>query len=335
MRIAVAGATGEVGRMMTRVLQETGIIPDDIAFLASSHSAGQEIIFNDRSYTVQELTDDVLKEGFDYVLFSAGGSVSKRFSPVAAEAGAVVIDNSSAFRMEEDIPLVVPEINGDILKGYRGIVANPNCSTIQMVLSLYKIHERFGLRTIVVSTYQAVSGAGRKGINELADQEKGIIEPAAFVRQIHRNVVPQIGDILDDGFSTEEMKMVNETRKILCDPYISVWPTTIRVPVEYGHSEAVFAETRSPFTLEGLRKAIKDSEDVELSDEMVSPLEVAGTDITCVSRLRTFDNERFLLWNIADNIRVGAATNAVRIMKTHMELNAGTEEEECRDNKVA
>lgn len=333
MRIAVAGATGEVGRMMTKVLQETGIFPDEIAFLASSRSAGQEIAFDGRIHTVRELTDEALEEGFDYVLFSAGGSVSKRFAPVAADAGAVVIDNSSAFRMDESIPLVVPEINGGLLKGYRGIVANPNCSTIQMVLSLYRIHERFGLRSIVVSTYQAVSGAGRKGINELADQEEGVIAPSVFVRQIHRNVVPQIGDILDDGFSTEEMKMVNETRKILRDPYISVWPTTIRVPVEYGHSEAVFAETRNPFTMEDLRKAVEESEDVVLTDEMISPVEVAGTDITYVSRLRSFDNERFLMWNIADNIRVGAATNAVRILKMHMEVN--TETEECRDNKVA
>lgn len=321
MRIAVAGATGEVGRMMSQVLQEMGIIPSQIAFLASARSEGKEILFNNKIYRVKELTEDILREGFDYVLFSAGGSVSSRFAPVAAGAGAVVIDNSSAFRMDKDIPLIVPEINGNLLGGYRGIVANPNCSTIQMVLSLYRIHERFGIKTIVVSTYQAVSGAGRKGINELELQEKGNIEPSAFIKQIHRNLVPQIGDIMADGFSTEEMKMVNETRKILDDDNISIWPTTIRVPVEYGHSESIFVETREPFEIGEINETLRNSEDVVLSEEMITPLEVAGTDLTFVSRVRTFDNRRFLMWNIADNIRVGAATNAVRILKEHLRLN--------------
>ncbi len=321
MRIAVAGATGEVGRMMSQVLQEMGILPSQIAFLASARSEGKEILFNGKNYRVKELTEEILKEGFDYVLFSAGGSASRRFAPIAAKAGSVVIDNSSAFRMDQDVPLVVPEINGNLLRGYRGIVANPNCSTIQMVLSLYRIHERFGIRTIVVSTYQAVSGAGRKGIIELEFQEKGNIESSAFIKQIHRNLVPQIGDIMADGFSTEEMKMVDETRKILDDGNISIWPTTIRVPVEYGHSESIFVETRDPFELEEIHEALRNSEDVVLSEEMITPLEVAGTDLTYVSRVRTFDNRRFLMWNIADNIRVGAATNAVRILKEHLRLN--------------
>ncbi len=321
MRIAVAGATGEVGRMMSQVLQEMGVIPSQIDFLASARSEGKEILFNNKNYRVKELTEEILREGFDYVLFSAGGSASSRFAPIAARAGAVVIDNSSAFRMDQDIPLVVPEINGNLLGGYRGIVANPNCSTIQMVLSLYRIHERFGIRTIVVSTYQAVSGAGRKGINELELQEKGNIEPSAFIKQIHRNLVPQIGDITADGFSTEEMKMVDETRKILDDSNISIWPTTIRVPVEYGHSESIFVETREPFGIGEIHEALRNSEDVVLSEEMITPLEVAGTDLTYVSRVRTFDDRRFLMWNIADNIRVGAATNAVRILKEHLRLN--------------
>ncbi len=321
MRIAVAGATGEVGRMMSQVLQEMDIIPSQIDFLASARSEGKEILFNNKNYRVKELTEEILREGFDYVLFSAGGSASSRFAPIAARAGAVVIDNSSAFRMDQNIPLVVPEINGNLLGGYRGIVANPNCSTIQMVLSLYRIHERFGIRTVVVSTYQAVSGAGRKGINELELQEKGNIEPSAFIKQIHRNLVPQIGDITTDGFSTEEMKMVDETRKILDDSNISIWPTTIRVPVEYGHSESIFVETREPFGLGEIHEALRDSEDVVLSEEMITPLEVAGTDMTYVSRVRTFDDRRFLMWNIADNIRVGAATNAVRILKEHLRLN--------------
>lgn len=321
MRIAIAGATGEVGRMMSKVLQEMQVCPSEITFLASARSAGQEIMFNGRTYQVQELTDGIMGSGFDYVLFSAGGTVSRRFAPVAADAGSVVIDNSSAFRMEKDIPLVVPEINGELLRGYRGIIANPNCSTIQMVLSLYRIHERFGIKTIVVSTYQAVSGAGRKGINELESQEKGHMEPSAFIKQIHRNLVPQIGDLLSDGFSTEEMKMVDETRKILNDENISIWPTTIRVPVEYGHSESIFVETRDPFELDGINESLNSSEDVVLTEDMITPVEIAGTDLTYVSRVRTFDDRRFLMWNIADNIRVGAATNAVRILRKHLHLN--------------
>ncbi|MGC9322574.1 MAG: aspartate-semialdehyde dehydrogenase, partial [Kosmotogaceae bacterium] len=195
---------------------------------------------------------------------------------------------------------------------------NPNCSTIQMVLSLSGIHKSYGIKTIVVSTYQAVSGAGNKGIAELEEQERGDIRPSVFVRQIHRNVVPIIGDLLDSNFSTEEMKMVHETRKIFRDDSISVWPTTVRVPVVYGHSESVFCETVRPFSLEDLRREIESSKDVVYSEERLTPVEVAGSDLVFVSRLRGFDGNRFLFWNMADNIRVGAATNAIRIMKTHL-----------------
>ncbi|MBN2253608.1 MAG: aspartate-semialdehyde dehydrogenase, partial [Kosmotogaceae bacterium] len=192
------------------------------------------------------------------------------------------------------------------------------CSTIQMVLSLSGIHKSYGIKTIVVSTYQAVSGAGNKGIAELEEQESGDIHPSVFVRQIHRNVVPVIGDLLHSNFSTEEMKMVHETRKIFRDDSISVWPTTVRVPVVYGHSESVFCETVRSFSLEDLRREIVSSEDVVYSEERLTPVEVAGSDLVFVSRLRGFDRNRFLFWNVADNIRVGAATNAVRIMKTHL-----------------
>lgn len=321
VKLAVVGATGEVGRMMIRVLQEQNVKPKKIDFYASAKSAGTKVEFHGEKYAVKELTQKAMKEGYDYLLFSAGASVSRKFAPAAAEAGSVVIDNSSAFRIAPEIPLVVPEINGDVLKGYKGIVANPNCSTIQMVLGLYKIHERFGIRSIVVSTYQSVSGAGRNGMNELEDQMKGTIAPKKFIKQIHLNVVPQIGLLLENGFTDEEMKMVNETRKILRDPAISVWPTTIRVPVLYCHSEAVFVETRTAFDMGDLVEALDASEHVIHTDDMVSPLDVAGSDLTYVSRLRTFDNTRFLMWNVADNIRVGAATNAVRILLKHEGLN--------------
>lgn len=321
MRIAVVGATGEVGRMMTKVLEESDIKPDTLDLFASSRSAGTEVEFRDKIYHVIELTEESMKNGYDYIMFSAGASVSKKYAPIAAEAGSVIIDNSSAFRMDNNVPLVVPEINGYLMKGYRGIVANPNCSTIQMVLSLYKVNEYFGIKSIIVSTYQAVSGAGNKGIIELDDQMVGDVRPKVFARQIHLNVVPQIGDFLDSGFTTEEMKMVDETRKILGDQDITVWPTTVRVPVIYGHSESIMVETTEPFELGKLKEAFNESEDVEFSDNFATPVETAGSDLTYVSRLRTFDDRHFLIWNVADNIRVGAATNAVRILKKHLEIN--------------
>lgn len=318
MRLAIVGATGEVGRMMLRKLEEEKISPKVIDLLASKRSEGKLLRFGAKDLEVKELRDESFDKGYDYVLFSAGASVSKQYAPIAAGKGAVVIDNSSAFRSDAEIPLVVPEINGDLLKGYCGIVANPNCSTIQMVLSLSGIHKSYGIKTIVVSTYQAVSGAGNKGIAELEEQESGDIHPSVFVRQIHRNVVPVIGDLLHSNFSAEEMKMVHETRKIFRDDSISVWPTTVRVPVVYGHSESIFCETVRPFSLEELRREIGSSEDVVYSEERLTPVEVAGSDLVFVSRLRGFDRNRFLFWNVADNIRVGAATNAVRIMKTHL-----------------
>jgi len=322
LKIAVVGATGEVGRMMTKVLQEQNVKPGKVDFYASAKSAGSTVEFHGEKHEIKELTKKAMKEGYDYLLFSAGGSVSREFAPIAAEAGSVVIDNSSAFRMDSAIPLVVPEINGDLLKGYtQGIVANPNCSTIQMVLGLYRIHERFGIRSIVVSTYQSVSGAGKNGMNELEEQMKGTIAPKKFIKQIHLNVVPQIGALLENGFTDEEMKMVNETRKILRDPDISIWATTIRVPVLYCHSESIYVETRTAFDMDGLAEALEASENVIHTDEMFSPIDVAGSDTVYVGRLRAFDATRFLMWNVADNIRVGAATNAVRILLKHRALN--------------
>ena len=322
VKLAVVGSTGEVGRMIIKILEEKSVRPEGVDFYASAKSAGSKLTFAGKEYEVKELTAEAMKTGYDYLLFSAGGAVSREYAPLAAEAGSVVIDNSSAFRMDEDIPLVVPEINGDLLKGYRkGIVANPNCSTIQMVLGLSKIHELFGIRSIVVSTYQSVSGAGRGGMDELEEQMRGSTEAKKFGKQIHLNVIPKIGTLLDNGFTDEEMKMVNETRKIFRDPDICVWPTTVRVPVLYSHSEAVFAETRKPFTLAGLADALRGSESVVYSEDLVTPQDGAGTDSVFVSRLRAFDDTRFLCWNVADNIRVGAATNAVRILLKHRELN--------------
>ncbi|NLM71316.1 MAG: aspartate-semialdehyde dehydrogenase [Synergistaceae bacterium] len=322
MKIAVVGATGEVGRTMIKVLQERDVRPKEIDFYASARSAGTKVEFRGASHEVKELDKRAMGLGYDYLLFSAGGAVSREYAPLASEAGTVVIDNSSAFRMDPAVPLVVPEINSDLLKGYeRGIIANPNCSTIQMVLALHLVHERFGIKTIVVSTYQAVSGAGKSGIDELNDQMEGKISPKKFIRQIHLNVVPQIGALLDSGFTDEEMKLVDETRRILRDPEISIWPTAIRVPVYYGHSESIFVETRTSFDMSSLAEALDESETVRHTDDMVSPIEIAGSDESHVCRLRSFDDRRFLIWNVADNIRTGAATNAVRILMKHRELN--------------
>ena len=325
MKVAVVGATGEVGRTMVRVLEEQGVRPEVIRFFASSNSAGKTVDFAGQKVVVEELTEEWVPEGtFDYVIMSAGASVSRWFAPIAASRGAVVIDNSSAWRMDPDKILVVPEINGDLLEGYKGIVANPNCSTIQMVLGFYKVHEKWGIKTIVVSTYQAVSGAGRRGMDELMAQEQGSTVCKKFAAPIWRNVVPQIDDFLPDGFTKEEMKMVNEPRKILRDDSISSWPTTVRVPVLYGHSEAVFVETKKPFgTIDDLLAVMRTQENVVVSDNPVvtAAVDAAGTDTTFVSRVRSFDDTHFLMWNVADNVRVGAATNAVRILLKHAALN--------------
>ncbi|MDK2886163.1 MAG: aspartate-semialdehyde dehydrogenase [Thermosipho sp. (in: thermotogales)] len=315
MKIGIVGATGEVGRAMIKVLEDFKVPVKELKLFASKKSSGKILTFNDEKIIVEELTEDAMKLKYDFLLFSAGSDVSKKFAPIAAKYGNIVIDNSSAFRMNKDIPLVVPEINGYLLNNYKGIIANPNCSTIQMVLSLYKVHEKFGIDEIFVSTYQAVSGAGYKAIAELQKQLNGENITSVFPKQIAYNVIPLIGDITVDGFSTEEYKMINETRKILNDYTIKVFPTTVRVPVFYGHSEAVVVKTKIPFKeISSIENEIKNSKDVIFSDEVITPIEIAGTDYVYVSRLRKIDESRFAFWNVADNIRVGAATNAIRIL---------------------
>lgn len=320
MKIGIVGATGEVGRMMVKVLDESRIKVDELRLFASRRSVGKEVIFRNISYFVEELTEEVMKEKFDYFLFSAGSEVSKKYAPIAAEYGNTVIDNSSAFRMYENIPLVIPEINSYVLKDYRGIIANPNCSTIQMLLALNGIKNKYTLKKIFVSTYQSVSGAGNKGIKELQNQENGNSEVKNFSKKIKNNIIPIIGNLLETGYTDEEMKMVNETRKIFDDYSIEVFPTTVRVPVYYCHSETVTFEVAGDYELKDIRNCIEDTEDVRYDDGIVTPDDVAGSDITVVSRLREISG--FVsFWVVADNIRVGAATNAVRILKKHYEIN--------------
>ncbi|HUM76243.1 MAG TPA: aspartate-semialdehyde dehydrogenase [Fervidobacterium sp.] len=320
--VGIVGATGAVGRTMLAVLEESNVEIGEVSLFASERSSGQVMKFRGKDVTVETLSEEAMHRGFDYLLFSAGGEVSRRFAPIAAASGTTVIDNSSAFRMVPEIPLVVPEINGHLLRNYTGIVANPNCSTIQMVLALYRVHDRYNLSEITVSTYQAVSGAGNKALKEYDAQLNGSNEVNVFAKPIAHNVIPLIGALKDD-LSEEEWKMINETRKILNSRSIDVFPTTVRVPVRIGHSESVVARTLFPImSKDDLIETISSGEDVVLQDDIVTPLEIAGSDLVYVSRVRLFDAHTFALWIVADNLRVGAATNAVRILEKHLILNS-------------
>ncbi len=324
--VAVAGATGLVGSQMLACLAERDFPIKSIKMLASARSAGRTIQFKGESFTVEELTEKSFKN-VDIAFFSAGGAVSKKFAPIAAADGCVVIDNSKTWRMDPDIPLVVPEVNPHAVAGYskKGIIANPNCSTIQMVVALAPIHRKVGIKRIVVSTYQAVSGTGKAAVDELMEQSRAIlesqpIEKKVYPHQIAFNCLPHIGSFLETGYTDEEMKMVNETRKILEDDGIAVSSTTIRVPVFYGHSESVNVETVNPITPDEVRSVLEKAPGVKVVDNPSSniyPLavEAAGRDETFVGRIRkdTSVENGIDMWIVADNIRKGAATNAIQI----------------------
>lgn len=326
VNVAVAGATGAVGNQMIRCLEERNFPVRSIKLLASKRSVGRELRFRGDLLPVEELTGESFA-GLDVALFSAGGDTSLKFAPLAAEAGCVVVDNSSAWRMDPKVPLVVPEVNPHAIAGYKakGIIANPNCSTIQMVVALNPIHRAFGLKRIVVSTYQAVSGTGKKAVDELFDQTRAMINFLGYEKKIypHRiafNCLPHIDRFQDNGYTKEEMKMVNETRKILEDDRIGVTATTVRVPVFFGHSEAVNVETREKISVDEVRKILEKAPGVEVVDEPAKnryPLatDAAGQDLTLVGRIRQDESipNGINLWIVADNIRKGAATNAVQI----------------------
>ncbi len=324
--IALAGATGAVGNQMIDCLEEMDFPVNEIKMLASSRSAGRELTFRGQAVVVEEMTEDSFK-GMDIALFSAGGGTSKHFAPHAAKAGCVVVDNSSAWRMDPDVPLVVPEVNPAAVAGYtaKGIIANPNCSTIQMVVALYPIHQQYGIKRIVVSTYQAVSGTGKKAIDELFNQTRSILnfqdaEKTVYPHQIAFNCLPHIDTFDTTGYTKEEIKMVNETRKIMGDDSIQVTATTVRVPVFYGHSEAVNIETEKPITAEAVKALLADAPGVAVMDDPAQnvyplPIDAAGQDLTYVGRIREdFSIENGInMWVVADNIRKGAATNTVQI----------------------
>ena len=325
--VAVVGATGAVGETMISILAERGFPVRRLYPLASSRSAGTQVEFRGSRVTVEEL------DGFDFSkaqigLFSAGASVSAVHAPRAAAAGCVVIDNTSQFRYDDDIPLIVPEVNAHAIARYtvRNIIANPNCSTIQMVVALKPIHDAAGIERINVCTYQAVSGTGKEAIEELATQTAQLlngkpIEPAVYPKQIAFNVLPQIDVFQDNGYTKEEMKMVWETKKIMEDDAILVNPTTVRVPVFYGHSEAVHIETREKLSVEAARELLRRAPGVELLDEHkpggypTAVTEAAGRDPVWVGRLREdISHPRGLdLWVVSDNVRKGAALNSVQI----------------------
>ncbi len=317
MKLAVVGATGEVGRMMLKCLEEQNILVSELYLYASARSQGQKLFFNNKEYTVQTLTKESMQQNYDFLLFSAGGKTALEYAPVAAQAGNTIIDNSSAFRQQAGIPLIVPEINGEVIKGYQGIIANPNCSTIQMVLPLNVLHQEFGLKKVIVSTYQSVSGAGHKGIDTLMAQRNGseIIDP--FSQKIDLNVLPQVDRMLDNGYCFEEEKMHFETRKILNIPDLLISATTVRVPVLYGHSETIYAEFAQDVDLAQAQKALQHSTSIKFySDTIITPIDVVDSDDSHVCRLRMgVDNKSLNFWCVGNNVRLGAATNAVRILK--------------------
>ncbi len=330
--IAVLGATGVVGREIIQIVDELKVDFNSIKFLSSAKSAGSKIEFQGKEYTVEEATPESF-DGVNIVLASAGGSTSQNFAPEIVKRGGVLIDNSSAFRMENDVPLVIAYVNDEDLRKHKGIVANPNCSTSQLMLVLKPLHEKFGIKRLLVSTYQSVSGAGLKAINELTENTKATLNnqdfiPDAFKKPISFNVIPQIDVFCENGYTKEEMKVTNETKKILHladDTPISC--TAARVPVYRGHSEAVDIEFEKPVNPDEVREILKNSFGVEVIDnpenfEYPTTRDAAGVDPVFVGRIRkniAFDNG-ISLWCVADNLRIGAALNTVRICKKIIEM---------------
>lgn len=334
--VCILGATGAVGEAMLSILEQRNFPVNNLYPLASSRSAGTKVTFHGKEITVLDV------EGFDFSktqigLFSAGGSVSAKYAPIAAAAGCVVIDNTAHFRYDDDIPLVVPEVNPHAIAEYknRGIIANPNCSTIQMLVALKPIHDAVGIERINVATYQAVSGTGKEAIEELADQTRALfnqqdVKVEVYPKRIAFNVLPQIDVFMDNGYTKEEMKMVWETRKIMEDESIMVNPTAVRVPVFYGHSEAVHIETHKKISVEEARALLEKAPGVQVVDKREpggypTAIEAAGQDATLVGRIREdVSHPRGLnLWVVSDNVRKGAALNSVQIAEILIEKYLG------------
>ncbi|MGL4738382.1 MAG: aspartate-semialdehyde dehydrogenase [Cellulosilyticaceae bacterium] len=320
INLAVVGATGMVGRTFLQVLEEKNLPIANFYVFASARSAGSKITFKGQEYTVLELNENSFKEHqIDIALFSAGGGTSLKFAPIAAQSGCIVIDNSSAWRMDPEVPLVVPEVNPEDIRNHKGIIANPNCSTIQAVVALKPLHEYYTIKRIVYTTFQAVSGAGMGGWHDLEEGLKGNA-PQKFPHQIANNCLPHIDVFLDNGYTKEEMKMVEETRKILHTPELAITSTTVRVPVFNSHSESINIEFDKSFELDALRSVLEQAPGVIVQDDVannVYPLAITATghDEVFVGRIRRDESiaNGVNLWVVADNIRKGAASNAVQI----------------------
>jgi aspartate-semialdehyde dehydrogenase len=328
MKIAVVGATGLVGTKMLEILEERGFPVSTLIPVASEKSKGKSIFYKNKEYKVVTASEAIAMQPA-IALFSAGGDTSLEWAPKFAEAGCTVIDNSSAWRMKEGIPLVVPEINASSLKPSDKIIANPNCSTIQMVLALAPIHKQLGIKRIVVSTYQSVTGTGVKAVNQLMNERNGIaVEDRAYTYTIDLNVIPQIDVFLDNDYTKEEMKMVNETRKILNDQNIQITSTTVRIPVMGGHSESVNVETLQSFEIGQIKSLMENQAGVKIKDnpakqEYPMPIDAHNNDWVWVGRIRKDFSQAntFNAWIVSDNLRKGAATNAVQIAEFLIQNN--------------
>ncbi|EJU19537.1 aspartate-semialdehyde dehydrogenase [Peptoanaerobacter stomatis] len=327
LNIAVVGATGRVGSTFIEVLQERKFPINNIYFFASAKSAGKKIEFAGKEYEVEELTENSFDRDLDLALFSAGGSTSKKFAPIAASKGIIVVDNSSQWRMDKNVPLIVPEVNFEDIKKYDSkIIANPNCSTIQSVMPLKVLDERFKIKRIVYSTYQAVSGSGFKGIKDLEEGMKGN-PPTNYPHPIFNNCLPHIDEFLDNGYTKEEEKMINETRKILDRDDLKITATTVRVPVMNSHSVSINIEFEKPFEMKDIYDELSKVENLVIVDDVKNnqypmAINATGTDEVYIGRIRRdFSTENGInLWDVADNIRKGAASNAIQIAEKIFEI---------------
>jgi aspartate-semialdehyde dehydrogenase len=321
IKFALVGATGLVGRTAIKVLEEKNLPIDEYVFFASKKSAGNTLTFQNKTYTVQELKENSFEEGFDYAIFSAGSSTAIKFAPIATSCGCIVIDNSSAFRMEKNVPLVVPEVNSEEIVNNNGIIANPNCSTIQAVVPLKALDTKYHIKRIVYSTYQAVSGAGKHGIEDLENGSKGKL-PQKFPHQIYNNCLPHIDTFLENGYTKEEEKMINETKKILKRPDLKITATCVRVPVINSHSESINIEFENSFEIDEVKLTLANFPGIILLDDISKnkyPIATIanGHDKVYVGRVRRDYSipNGLNLWVVADNLRKGAASNAVQILE--------------------
>lgn len=316
VNVGVSGATGMVGKNILAILEERNFPIEKLYLFASERSAGEKINFRDRDYIVEELTEEFLKNtDMDLLFFASGGDISYKFAPIARDNGIIVVDNSSVWRMSEEVPLIIPEVNPNAIKNHKNIISNPNCSTIQSVIPLKPLHDEYGIKRIVFSTYQAVSGSGIEAINDLKNNEKNV-----YPYNITNNVLPHIDEFLDNGYTKEEMKMIDETKKILNDKDLKITATTVRVPVVHGHSVSCNIELNSDFNLDDIYKLLESFPGIKVYDDTGSlkypmPLMAAGDDHVYVGRIRRdYSLENGLnLWIVSDNTRKGAATNTVQI----------------------